>query len=312
MKRTFEATLSYRIELDQVDVDRTRKGTDDPEMRSEAEAVQFLLALRWSGLVLRDVKPPSEEIDREVGFALFTWARDHMSLEEIDPGVRPVDPDVPSAARLFDVTFTHRIDLAQEEVADEVSNAVDPEAATEEWASRFLVASDWSRTVCDRIEPAGESTLRDRMHGELFDWAQDNMEIEEITDPELIPSLDPLASVVARVKAQQEKEWEAGAEKRAQEWAEHEEAIRVANSARIVDGQVRCPHCDRVFAVETIASWKTDKDWVICRPDGCNRSFDLPKRLAVCSCGRGQSVPEGKGHGICECGASVWPAKPVP
>lgn len=128
------------------------------------------------------------------------------------------------------------------------------------------------------------------------------------------------------------REWEAGAERRAQEAetrAREAEARRLASTARIVDGRLQCPFCSKPLlaqgeplrgvrvdsfgdrhalfhGVNLVANRQGDNCWGVCKPEGCGRSFHLPKHLGACEeCGRWQDVPEGRRHGICECGAFV-------
>lgn len=92
--------------------------------------------------------------------------------------------------------------------------------------------------------------------------------------------------------------WEAWAEERAQK----AEALRLTNTARIVGGQLQCPHCSKTFSAQDMPLN------AICKPEGCGRSFYLPRHLGVCeACARWQDIPEGQRHGVCDCGVFVWP-----
>lgn len=307
MKRQFEITFAFGMTLDQEDVEGVRNSSDpDSDLKEEAAAIRFLLALHWSRFVLKTLEGGREkEILKQVTLGLTGWVEDHMRFDEMPDRTKSDLPagdtqegstDAPQK-RQFDVTLAHRVDLDQKDLDELKSENL--EEHTDDWVLRYSLAQDWSSGLADKIEPPLDSNAFSTVYELLLNRAYDDMDIEETTDPEVLRLIDPLGAV--RLRAQRDKEWEAGAEKRAQE----AEAIRLANSARIVDGKVHCPRCDRVFAAEIVSSWKGEQDWAICKPDGCNRSFDLPRRLAVCSCGRWQSVPKGKEHGICECGGLV-------
>lgn len=126
--------------------------------------------------------------------------------------------------------------------------------------------------------------------------------------------------------------WAAGAEERARQAKAREQeaaAQRLANTARIVGGQIQCPQCSKtfpaqgealrdvrsdsfgdrhavVYGVSMAVDRQGDSSWGVCKPDGCGRSFYLPQGLGGCEeCGRWQDIPMGHRHGICQCGAFV-------